>query len=311
MNTIIVDKITRLYGGKPVVDSLSFNVGKGSIHGFLGPNGAGKTTTMKIISGVIPPSSGNVYVNGANVQENLIKIKKNLGVLLETPPLYKDLEVREFLKYVCKLHCVPKALLKDYVDYAIKKLDLKTVESRLIGNLSRGYKQRVGVAQAIVYKPQIIILDEPTVGLDPNSVIEMRELIKEIGKEHTVLLSSHLLHEISLICDQVTIINEGLLQASGTMEEIADKIKQNDRINLKLKKWDASSETEIRNFDFVKELKVETLKDNYEVLISLNSLADHREDISNFVFQKQLGLLEMYQEKINLEKIFLKVTEKK
>jgi ABC-2 type transport system ATP-binding protein len=311
MNTIIVDKITKLYGGKPVVDSLSFNVGKGSIHGFLGPNGAGKTTTMKIISGVIPPSSGNVYVNGANVQENLIKIKKNLGVLLETPPLYKDLEVREFLKYVCKLHCVPKALLKDYVDYAIKKLDLTTVESRLIGNLSRGYKQRVGVAQAIVYKPQIIILDEPTVGLDPNSVIEMRELIKEIGKEHTVLLSSHLLHEISLICDQVTIINEGLLQASGTMEEIADKIKQNDRINLKLKKWDASSETEIRNFDFVKELKVETLKDNYEVLISLNSLADHREDISNFVFQKQLGLLEMYQEKINLEKIFLKVTEKK
>lgn len=311
MNTIIVDRITKLYGGKPVVDSLSFNVGKGSIHGFLGPNGAGKTTTMKIISGVIPPSSGNVYVNGANVQENLIKIKKNLGVLLETPPLYKDLEVRDFLKYVCKLHSVPKALLEDYVDYAIKKLDLTTVENRLIGNLSRGYKQRVGVAQAIVYKPQIIILDEPTVGLDPNSVIEMRELIKEIGKEHTVLLSSHLLHEISLICDQVTIINEGLLQASGTMEEIADKIKQNERIILKLKKWDASSESEIRNFDFVKELKVETFKDNYEILISLNSLADHREDISNFVFQKQLGLLEMYQEKINLEKIFLKVTEKK
>lgn len=311
MNTIIVDQITKLYGGKPVVDSLSFNVGKGSIHGFLGPNGAGKTTTMKIISGVIPPSSGNVYVNGANVQENLIKIKKNLGVLLETPPLYKDLEVRDFLKYVCKLHSVPKALLEDYVDYAIKKLDLTTVENRLIGNLSRGYKQRVGVAQAIVYKPQIIILDEPTVGLDPNSVIEMRELIKEIGKEHTVLLSSHLLHEISLICDQVTIINEGLLQASGTMEEIADKIKQNERIILKLKKWDASSESEIRNFDFVKELKVETFKDNYEILISLNSLADHREDISNFVFQKQLGLLEMYQEKINLEKIFLKVTEKK
>lgn len=311
MDTIIVDNITKKYGERSVVDSLSFNVRKGSIHGFLGPNGAGKTTTMRMISGVIPPYSGNVYVNGNNVQENLLKIKKSLGVLLEVPPLYKDLEVNEFLSYVCKLHQVPKSEIKDYVNYAIERLDLASVENRLIGNLSKGYKQRVGVAQAIVFKPDIIILDEPTVGLDPSSVIEMRDFIKELGKDHTVLLSSHLLHEVGLICDDVTIISDGILQATGSMSEIADKIQQNEKVYIKVKRWNSDAEKQLLAFDFINHTDVQNCKDGYEIEIFLKSLADQRENISNFIFQNNLGLLELYQEKMDLEKIFLEVTGKK
>lgn len=311
MDTIIVDNITKKYGERSVVDSLSFNVRKGSIHGFLGPNGAGKTTTMRMISGVIPPYSGNVYVNGNNVQENLLKIKKSLGVLLEVPPLYKDLEINEFLSYVCKLHQVPKSEIKDYVNYAIERLDLASVENRLIGNLSKGYKQRVGVAQAIVFKPDIIILDEPTVGLDPSSVIEMRDFIKELGKDHTVLLSSHLLHEVGLICDDVTIISDGILQATGSMSEIADKIQQNEKVCIKVKRWNSDAEKKLLEFDYINHTDVQNCKDGYEIEIFLKSLADQRENISNFIFQNNLGLLELYQEKMDLEKIFLEVTGKK
>lgn len=308
MKSIIVDSITKTFGSRKAVDDLSFTVKKGSIHGFLGPNGAGKTTTMKMIAGVIPPTSGNIYINGNNVQENLLKIKSSLGVLLETPPLYKDMEVRKFLKYICKLHGVKEEKINEYLDYAIKKLDLKHIENRLIGNLSKGYKQRVGVAQAIVFQPEIVILDEPTVGLDPNSVIEMRDLIKELAQDHTVLLSSHLLHEVGLLCDEVTIIKDGVLQVSGNMSTITQKVNECDHINAKVKVWQDSLGEELLSLKSVDRLEVINLEDSFQLKIYIKNSNDIRVKISTFLVSKNVGLLEFTKEEIDLEKFFLEVT---
>lgn len=308
MESIIVDSVSKVFGSRKVVDDLSFSVKKGSIHGFLGPNGAGKTTTMKMIAGVIPPSSGNIYINGNNVQENLIKIKTSLGVLLENPPLYKDMVVKDYLKFVCKLHQVEKSKIQEYLDYALKKLDLVSVQDRLIGNLSKGYKQRVGVAQAIVYQPDIVILDEPTVGLDPNSVIEMRDLIKELANDHTVLLSSHLLHEISLICDEITIIKEGILQASGDVKDIAGKVKENNKVILQVKKWSSKNSDEVTQLEGILNVKSEAIDDFFRVEISEQNHFDTRDEIAKYVVKNELGLLELKKESFDLEKIFLEVT---
>lgn len=308
MDSIIIDSITKVYGNRKAVDELSFKVKKGSIHGFLGPNGAGKTTTMKMIAGVIPPTSGKIYINGNNVQENLLKIKSSLGVLLENPPLYKDMEVREYLKFVCKLHNVTKDKITEYLDYAIEKLDLKDVENRLIGNLSKGYKQRVGVAQAIVFQPEIVILDEPTVGLDPNSVIEMRDLIKELAEDHTVLLSSHLLHEVGLICDEVTIIKDGILQTTGSMSKLSEHIRQRNMILATVKSWSDQNTLDLKEISGVENIDVTKKEKNHLLKIYLNNTHDPRDEISKYIVVQNLGLLEFTQESIDLEKIFLEVT---
>lgn len=309
MEAIIVDSVTKEYGNSKAVDNLSFKVKKGSIHGFLGPNGAGKTTTMKIISGVTPPTTGKVYINGNNIQRSLYESKKKLGVLLENPPLYKDMEVREYLEFVSKLHKLPWNKVKQSVDYALEKLNIQDVQSRIIGNLSKGYKQRVGVAQAIVFNPDIVILDEPTVGLDPSAVIEMRELISEIGKDHTVLLSSHLLHEVSLICDDLTIISNGRLQASGTLEEIKNKVRGKNIIHAKIKGSHVSLIQTLNKYDFIDHVEFSSIDDATNLKIFTNSISDHREEISKCIFDHQLPLLEFLEEKMSLEKIFLKVTE--
>ena len=311
MEAIIVDSVTKEYGHSKAVDDLSFKVQKGSIHGFLGPNGAGKTTTMKIIAGVVPPSRGQVYINGNNIQQDLYESKKKLGVLLENPPLYKDMEVREYLEFVSKLHQLPWNKVNQSVDYALEKLNITDVQSRIIGNLSKGYKQRVGVAQAIVFNPDIVILDEPTVGLDPGAVIEMRELITEIGKDHTVLLSSHLLHEVSLICDNLTIISNGRLQASGTLSEIKDKVRGKNIIHAKVKGSHISLIQSLNNYDFIGHVEYTSTGTSTDLKIFTNSISDHREEISKCIFKHELSLLEFFEEKMSLEKIFLKVTEDK
>lgn len=308
MDSIIVDNITKVYGNKAVVDSLSFRVKKGSIHGFLGPNGAGKTTTMKIIAGVIPPTAGRVLINGNNVQENLITIKSSLGVLLENPPLYKDMEVEDFLRFVCRLHKTSKSTINDKIDYTIKKLDLESVRHRLIGNLSKGFRQRVGVAQAIVFQPDIVILDEPTVGLDPNSVIEMRDLIRELGKDHTVLLSSHLLHEIELVCDEVTIIDNGVMQASAPMSQIAAMVKDKMIIHAVVKSWSEELKNEFLSKSYINKIEFNQSNNNTSLKIHLDSLEDNRELLLKELVQSNIGILEFYKEKIDLEKIFLEVT---
>lgn len=306
--SIKVDKISKFYGSTCAVNELSFCVKKGTIHGFLGPNGAGKSTTMRLIAGLITPSRGEVYVNDKNVQANHKQIKSCIGILLEIPPLYKDMEVAEYLTFVAKLHQVPKKLLKHRLESVMHKLGIEHVANRLIGNLSKGYKQRVGVAQAIIHSPDIVILDEPTVGLDPSSVISMRKLIQELKKEHTVLLSSHLLHEVGLICDEVTIIDQGRLVVTGSMDEINNKLTgkniivclvsnfQKQKI-LELEKWDAIQKIDYINKDIFTEISIYT-----------DSIEDRRAEISKFIVESEMELFEFYQHKRDLEQIFLEVT---
>lgn len=213
---IEVKNLTKKYGSHVAVDNLTFRVEKGQIYGFLGPNGAGKSTTMNIITGYLAASSGTVTVNGKDIQKEPEAAKKCIGYLPEIPPVYADMTVSEYLKFAAELKKIPKAQRASQVEKVMEMTQITDMQKRLIKNLSKGYKQRVGLAQAILGEPQVIILDEPTVGLDPKQIIEIRDLIRNLGKEHTVILSSHILSEVSAVCDQIMIISHGKLVASDT-----------------------------------------------------------------------------------------------
>jgi len=310
MDAIKVDSVTRFYGEHTAVDNLSFTVTKGHIHGFLGPNGAGKTTTMKMIAGLLPVHLGSILVNEAPLNKNLNELKKNLGILLELPPLFNDMDVREYLAYVAKLHLVSKDKVNQHVDYAIDKLKLHDVADRLCGNLSKGFKQRVGIAQAIVHNPDIVILDEPTIGLDPQAVIEIREFIKDLKKDHTLLLSSHLLHEISLVCDEVTIINKGKLVLSGAVDKITQDISKKNAINLSAKSLTEEQITMIQSWYFIeKVIKHEEVNNEVHFQIFLNSVNDHRYEILKKCVENNIEILSFEQKKTTLEDIFIRMTK--
>ena len=231
---IEVKNLSKHYGAKKAVDDISFTVKDGEIVGFLGPNGAGKTTTMNIITGYISPTSGEVIIDGKNTMENSREARKNIGYLPEQPPLYADMTVREYLDFVFDLKRAEgdKAL---HIDSVCEKVRIKDVSGRLIKNLSKGYKQRVGLAEALIGNPKILILDEPTVGLDPGQIIEIRNLIKELGKNHTVILSSHILSEISAVCDDIIIINGGKIVASDKTENLSKTRGKENRYIVRIK----------------------------------------------------------------------------
>ncbi len=228
-NSIEVNHISKGYSGRKILDDISFNVSKGSIHGFLGPNGAGKSTTIKIICGLLSADSGDVEVCGKSIFKSN-KFKKQIGVLPENPPLYLDMLVRDYLSFVLDLYF--KTNKKEKIDKVLEQVGIQNVSNRLIGNLSKGYKQKVGIAQALVTEPEILILDEPTVGLDPHAVIEIRELIQNLKKENTILLSSHQLHEVGLICDEITIINQGKILESGSMDKVMNSLNRSTYIEI-------------------------------------------------------------------------------
>ncbi len=217
---IEVRDLVKRYGDHVAVDGISFSVGKGEILGFLGPNGAGKTTTMRVLTCYQPPTSGTVEVCGFDVEKDPDEIKKRIGYLPEVPPLYNEMTPESYLAFVARLKGVPSKEVKERVDWACSRCGLDDVRKRLIQNLSKGYKQRVGLAQAIIHKPEVLILDEPTIGLDPKQIREIRELIKELGKEHTIILSTHILPEVTMTCDKVVIINRGKIAAQGSLEEL-------------------------------------------------------------------------------------------
>jgi ABC-2 type transport system ATP-binding protein len=293
---VVVDGVTRFYGNNKVIDNLSFRVKKGSVHGFLGPNGAGKTTSMKMICGVIPPSSGEISVT-----------TKKIGMLLENPPLFSDMLVGDYLKYVCQIHGVSKKQISEYVNDAIEKLHLEKVQNRLIRNLSKGYKQRVGVAQAIVFKPELVVLDEPTIGLDPESVIEMRHFILQIAKNHTVLISSHLLHEIELICDEVTIINHGKIIASDSIENIKSLSKHLDTVDIRFSGDSTVLEKNLRQLEFVDKL---TFNKNV-CQISMNAQDANLAALYEKIKDSDIILLELRKKKNNLEDSFLSILKER
>ena len=221
---LLIDRVTKEYPGRMAVSQISFEVEKGSIHGFLGPNGAGKSTTMRMIAGLMPPTSGQITLFGEELHPEKKALKNKIALLPENPPLFLDMSVEKYLSFVAHLHLVKNAKMN--VEKVMEGLSLTDVRSRLIGNLSKGYKQRVGLAQALVYDAPFLMLDEPTNGLDPQSVVELRDFIKKLAKEKTILFSSHILSEVEQICDHITIIHHGKIKASGNIQEIHRKFRQ-------------------------------------------------------------------------------------
>lgn len=217
---IKVDHLVKNFGPYQAVKDVSFEVGRGEILGFLGPNGAGKTTTMRMITGVIPPTSGSATIDGFDILDNPLDVKKRIGYLPETPPVYLDFTVKSYLEFVTQIKKVPVVDRKDNLAWAIEKCSLQDVQNRLIGNLSKGFRQRVGLAGAIINKPKVLILDEPTVGLDPKQIREIRKMIQELSQDHTIILSTHILPEVTMICNRATIIHEGKIVLDQSIDEM-------------------------------------------------------------------------------------------
>ena len=303
---IKVGNLTKNYGQITAVDNISFEIEKGKIVGFLGPNGAGKTTTMKILTGYIPPTSGTVEIAGIDVLENSLEARKKIGYLPETTPLYKNMQVVEYLNFVCESREIDKSLRKERIQYVMEKLGLKTMGYKMIKSLSKGYKQRVGLAQALIHKPEILILDEPTSGLDPNQVIEIRELIKEIGKDKTVIFSSHILQEVEAVSDDILIINKGSIVASGTKEELSKS--SNDITEVLFKGEKENIVNMIESIEGVLNYKEITSLGENEHKFEIESQEDIREILFNKAVENSFIILEMKKQSVNLEEIFKKLT---
>lgn len=299
---IEIKNLTKSYGPIKAIDKLNFHIKKGEIVGFLGPNGAGKSTTMKIITGYMPPTDGVVMVSGFDVFEKPIEVKKRIGYLPETPPLYLDMYVDDYLAYVAKLKGVHSSKVGEHVRNAIEKASLTEVRHRMIHNLSKGFKQRVGIAQAIVSNPEILILDEPTVGLDPKQVAEIRNLIKSLAGQHTVILSTHILPEVQAICERIIIINRGKIVAEDTLAGLNRRMSGASRIIVRVRKPSNDLEKTLRSVSGVHHIGTH----NGGYVLDAEDMA--REEVANQVVRAGAGLLELRQEDMNLEDIFIKLT---
>jgi ABC-2 type transport system ATP-binding protein len=306
---IEVTNLTKKYGDHIAVDHLSFRVEKGQIYGFLGPNGAGKSTTMNIITGYLAATEGTVTIDGKDVQKDPEEAKRAIGYLPELPPLYVDMTVREYLDFVAELKKVPKKERKQQIDEVMEMTQITDMQQRLIKNLSKGYRQRVGLAQAILGYPEVIILDEPTVGLDPKQIIEIRDLIRKLGENHTVILSSHILSEVSAVCDHIMIIAHGKLVASDSPENLQKLMSGSMELNLEVKGSVAAVKTalqEISQIDRIEE-NTEAPKDIAKLKVISKENADIREQV--FYADAKLPILEMTHAEKSLEDIFLELTE--
>lgn len=307
---IEINHLVKKYGSHVAVDDLSLTVEPGKIYGFLGPNGAGKSTTMNIITGYLAATSGEVKINGFDVLKQPEEAKKCVGYLPELPPLYMDMTVKEYLDFVAELKKIEKSLRAGYVKEAMKITKTEEVSGRLIRNLSKGYRQRVGFAQAVLGYPEILILDEPTVGLDPKQIIEIRDLIKELGKKHTIILSSHILSEISAVCDHVFIISHGKLVASDFTENLLERMTGAQEIELLVKAEEDTAETAIREVAQVERCeKTESKEDGaVQLLVTAKKDADVREAIYHTCVEHHMPILEMKAASKSLEDVFLELT---
>ncbi len=305
---INVEGLTRYYGEKRAISDVTFRVNKGEILGLLGPNAAGKTTTMRILTCYMPPTSGKATIGGFDIFENSMDVRRITGYLPENPPLYTDMVVRDYLSFVSQIKGVEKARIQSEVDAAVEKTNLGDVQHRIIGKLSKGYKQRVGLAQSLLNNPQIVILDEPTVGLDPKQIIEIRELIKNLSGEHTVILSSHILPEIEQTCDRVVIINEGRVVAEDSVQGLTSRMKGGERIVLQVEGDEAKLRSAIEKVSGVSTFSLNPSNGIWEALVE--SEQDIRKALAKEIVSSNLGLLELTSEKFTLEDIFLQLTTK-
>jgi ABC-2 type transport system ATP-binding protein len=306
---IEVNDLTRYYGQKQAISNVSFKVNEGEILGLLGPNAAGKTTTMRILTCYMPPTSGTATVGGFDIFEQSMEVRKITGYLPENPPLYSDLVVKDYLTFVAKIKGIEKQRMSTEVDSVIEKANIGDVKNRVIAKLSKGYRQRVGLAQCLLNNPQVVIFDEPTIGLDPKQIIEIRELIKKLKGEHTVILSSHILPEVEQTCERVVIISEGKVVAEDTPDNLTARMKGSDRVLLEVEGDEKKVKDTLESFSGVMSVQTKNIGDG-NVKVVVESKTDLRKDFAKALIDKNMGLLELQADKVTLEDIFLHLTTK-
>jgi ABC-2 type transport system ATP-binding protein len=307
---IQVENVSKKYGQRVAVDRLNFTVNRGEILGFLGPNGAGKSTTMNIITGYLSATEGSVKVDGRDILEEPQAVKRQIGYMPEQPPLYMDMTVREYLSFVCDIKGVPRARRGENLERAMGLARITDVAGRLVKNLSKGYRQRVGIAQAIVGTPPVLILDEPTIGLDPQQIIETRNLIRRLGREHTIILSSHILPEVQAVCSRVLIINRGRIVASDTPENLSRGISGDNRLTLRVAAPEREALAVARAVANV--VKAESVgsrePDTVDIIVEARREQDVRREVFGAFARASLPILMMKSMDLTLEEIFLNLT---
>ena len=307
---ITIENLTKYYGSNRAVNHISFTINDNEILGFLGPNGAGKSTTMNMIAGYLPMSDGSVSIYGADITKEPLKAKKNIGYLPEIPPVYPDMKVKEYLSFCAGLKRVPRGERRDEIERVMKLLKIKEVESKLIRNLSKGFKQRVGFAQALLGNPKFLILDEPTVGIDPNQVAEVRAIIKDLKKEHSVIFSSHILSEVSAVCDRVVIINKGDIRAIDTIENLEKSFASTLTLHIKVKGERTKAASVIELTKGVKEITAidDEGSSIYAFTVQLEGDSDTvRDSVMAECVRHGISILEIYADKPNLESVFIEL----
>lgn len=303
-----VEGLCKRYGNFDAVKDLSFKIETGGIYGFLGPNGAGKSTTMNMITGYLAPTSGRVLIDGSDITKEPIKAKKKLGYLPEVPPLYPDLTVKEYLGFVSELKGVPSAGRKSAVKEIMERTGLDQAGGKLIRNLSKGYKQRTGIAAAIIGYPDLIILDEPTSGLDPAQIIEIRELIRSLKDDHTVILSSHILQEISALCDHIMVISHGRLKANDTPENIAASMNTENRLSLLIKGGEEGLRETLTSASFIRSFTLEEEEGLIKAVLISSAGEDIREEVFDLIKNGGFKIFDMRSKHMSLEDVYMKLT---
>src|SRR5438270_760280 len=302
---IKVENLTKRYVGQPAIRDLNFEVGQGEIMGFLGPNGAGKTTTMRILAGFMPPTSGRASIAGFDVFEQSLQARARIGYMPESVPLYNDMRVTEYLDYRAALKGVPHRKIAERVGDVKELCGLKEVERKLIGALSKGYRQRVGLGDALLHEPDLLILDEPTIGLDPNQIRQVRELIKNLGKQHTILLSTHILPEVEMTCSRVIIIHRGRIEACDTPENLLSQIRQAGGVMVEAKTGSDNGTEELKKISGVRDVMTETDGDWSIFSLRVESGLDLREEIFQLAAERRWSLRELSQRRATLEDVFV------
>ncbi len=305
---IEVSELSKSYGQVQALKNVSFNVESGQIVGFLGANGAGKTTTMDIMCGCIGADTGVVKIAGFDITEEPLEAKKSLGYLPDSPPLHGEMRVKDFVSYAALLHKVPKKQLKQKVDYALEKLSLTEVRDRLVGNLSKGYRQRVALAQAIVHDPKVLILDEPTEGLDPNQIAHIRELIRSLAGQHTIVLSSHILSEVQNTCDRIIIIHNGTVVQQGTYQELVHAMESGTRYRLRVSRGSDQILPMLKTLEGVQNPSLGADPLAIEFGLSAQAKPDLLDDVIKLALNQGCGIRELTEKTKSLEEVFFKLT---
>lgn len=299
-------QLTKVYDNTPALTDVSFSVNKGEILGFLGPNGAGKTTTMRILTGFLPPTSGTARVAGFDVLSQSMDVRKRIGYMPENPPIYDDMTVTSFLRFISRIKGVAKSKENQRLDYALQRCALEGVRGRLIGHLSRGYRQRVGLAQALIHDPEVLILDEPTIGLDPSQIIEIRQLIKSLAGDHTVILSSHILPEVEQTCGRVVIINRGKIVAVDTPEKLSSSLRGANLYSITVARPSEEMFAKLQSMDGVVRIEKQDHEGSY--IVESSKDRDIREQLAESIVQQKAGLLELRPVAFTLEDVFVQLT---